>query len=118
MVTIRLRDPAFKRVLRRIHLESEGKIDPPLGNLTSHNNVAPPAVPLAGGMGSGKMEAGLIVSQILDQCLNEVASSDWYSTGPIYDIAEPPQMIRDLQTMLTSAGVDGDDIRTEEFSGY
>jgi ferredoxin-NADP reductase len=34
------------------------------------------------------------------------------------NIAEPPQMIRDLQTMLTNAGVDGDDIRIEEFSGY
>jgi len=27
-------------------------------------------------------------------------------------------MIRDLETMLTNAGVDGDDIRIEEFSGY
>jgi len=27
-------------------------------------------------------------------------------------------MIRDLQTMLTNAGVDDDDIRIEEFSGY
>jgi len=25
---------------------------------------------------------------------------------------------RDLETMLTNAGVDGDDIRIEEFSGY
>jgi|SRR5665213_1008397 len=51
MVTIRLRNPAFKWVLRRIHLDSEGKIDRPLGNLTPHNNAAPPAVPLASGMG-------------------------------------------------------------------
>ena len=27
-------------------------------------------------------------------------------------------MTRDLQTMLTNAGEDGDDIRIEEFSGY
>jgi len=26
-------------------------------------------------------------------------------------------MIRDLQTMLTNSGVDGDEIRIEEFSG-
>ena len=118
MVTIRLRDPPFKWVLMRIHLDSEGKIDRPLGNLTSHHNVAPPAVPLASGMGSGKAEAGLIVSQMLDRRLNAVAPSEWYSTGPIYDTAEAPQMIRDLQTMLTNAGVDDDDIRLEEFSGY
>ena len=51
MVTIRLRDPPFKWVPRRIHLASEGNIDRPLSNLTSHNNVAPQAVPLASGMG-------------------------------------------------------------------
>ena len=153
MVTIRLRNPAFKWVLRRIHLDSEGKIDRPLGNLTSHNNAAPLAVPLASGMGITplrsivmdsakekqphriflfrsnnrpedavfrdelpgaeqqnlnykffatmtelekphrlrKAEAGLIVSQMLDPHLNAVASSERYSTGPIYDIAGRPQ---------------------------
>ena len=80
MVTIRLREPPFKWGLRRIHLGSEGKSDRPLGNPTSHNNVAPPAVPLASGTGSGKTEAGLIVSQMLDRRLNAVASSEWDST--------------------------------------
>ena len=79
MVTIRLRDPPFKWVLRRIHLDSEGKIERPLGNLTTHENVAQPPVPLASGMGSGKTEAGLIVSQMLDRRLNAVASSEWGS---------------------------------------
>ena len=59
-----------------------GKIDRLLGNSTSHDNVVPPAVPLASGMGSGKTEAGLIVSQMLDPHLNAVASSERYSTGP------------------------------------
>jgi len=104
-------------VLKRIHLDSEGKIGRPLGDSTSHNNVAPPAVPLPSGMGSGKTEAWLIVSQMLDRCLNAVPSSEWYSTGPLYDIAEPPQMIRGVQTTLTNAGVDGDDILIEDFSG-
>jgi hypothetical protein len=97
MVTIRLRDPPCKWVLRRIHLDSEGKIDRPLGNPTSHKNVTPPAVPLASGMGYGKTEAGLIVSQMLDRRLIAVASSDWDSTN---------------------AGADGDDIGIEDFSGY
>ena len=86
MVTIRLRDPLFKWVLRRIHLDSEDKIDRPLGNRTSHNNVAPPAVSLASGMGSGRAEADLIVCQMLDRRLNAVASSERYSAGPIYDL--------------------------------
>ncbi len=51
MVTTRLRDTTFKRVLRRMHLDSEGKIEGPPGNLTLHNNAIRPAAPLAGGLG-------------------------------------------------------------------
>jgi ferredoxin-NADP reductase len=38
--------------------------------------------------------------------------------GPIYYLAGPPAMVTAMRQMLTSAGVDEDDIRTEEFSGY
>ncbi len=38
--------------------------------------------------------------------------------GPIYYIAGPPAMVAAMRRMLTEAGVDEDDIRTEEFSGY
>jgi ferredoxin-NADP reductase len=38
--------------------------------------------------------------------------------GPIFYIAGPPGMVAALRTMLTVAGVDEDDIRTEEFGGY
>ncbi len=38
--------------------------------------------------------------------------------GPIYYIAGPPTMVAAMRKMLASAGVDEDDIRTEEFSGY
>jgi hypothetical protein len=69
-------------------------------------------------MGSGKAEAGLIVSQMLDRRLNAVAAPEWYSAVPIYDIAEPPQMISEFQTMLTNAGGDDDDIRIEGVGGY
>ena len=63
-------------------------------------------------------EVGLINYQMLDLYLKPVASPDWYSAGPVYYIAGPPQMVRDLQTIVTNAGVDSDDIRIEEFSGY
>ena len=56
----------------------------------------------------------MIDYKMLDRHLKAVTSPE----GPIYFIAGPPQMVRDLQTMLTNAGVDTDDIRTEEFSGY
>lgn len=38
--------------------------------------------------------------------------------GPIYYIAGPPAMVAAIREMLTGAGVDEDDIRTEEFAGY
>jgi ferredoxin-NADP reductase len=38
--------------------------------------------------------------------------------GPIYYIAGPPAMVTAMRQMLTGAGVDEDDIRTEEFAGY
>ena len=34
-----------------MHLDSEGKIEGPPGNLTLHNNAIRPAAPLAGGLG-------------------------------------------------------------------
>jgi ferredoxin-NADP reductase len=39
-------------------------------------------------------------------------------SGPIYYIAGPPAMVAAMRQMLTKAGVDEDDIRTEEFAGY
>jgi len=38
--------------------------------------------------------------------------------GPIYYLAGPPAMVAAMRSMLIEAGVDEDDIRTEEFSGY
>jgi ferredoxin-NADP reductase len=36
----------------------------------------------------------------------------------VYFIAGPPKMVAALRTMLGQAGIDDDDIRTEEFAGY
>lgn len=38
--------------------------------------------------------------------------------GPIYYIAGPPGLVTGMRTMLSEAGVDEDDIRSEDFSGY
>lgn len=51
LVATRLRDTAFKRVLKILPLGSEVKIEGPFGNLVLHNNAARPAVFLAGGIG-------------------------------------------------------------------
>ena len=51
MVTTRLRNTIFKRVLNSIPLDAQVKMQSPFGNLTLHNNVSRPAVFLAGGIG-------------------------------------------------------------------
>jgi ferredoxin-NADP reductase len=38
--------------------------------------------------------------------------------GPIYYIAGPPTMVTVMRTALVSAGVEENDIRTDEFAGY
>jgi len=180
MVTTRMRDTAFKRVLRTFPLDTQVKVQGPFGNLTLHNNVARPAVLLAGGIGITPFrsivfwaakeklkyciflfysnrrpedaaflddlqslerenpnykciptmteiekskglwqgEVGLISYDLIARHLKVVASPALYTAGPIYYIAGPPGMVGDLRTMLTNSGVDEDDIRTEEFTGY
>lgn len=51
MVTTRLRDTAFKRVLKVMPLGTEVKIEGPFGNLRLHNAAKRTAVFLAGGIG-------------------------------------------------------------------
>jgi hypothetical protein len=39
-------------------------------------------------------------------------------SDPIFYIAGPATMVQGLRAMLVASGVDEDDIRTEEFTGY
>ncbi|MEO5918126.1 MAG: FAD-dependent oxidoreductase [Candidatus Limnocylindrales bacterium] len=56
-------------------------------------------------------ERGRIDGSMLGRHLAGVASAIYYLTGP-------PGMVSGLRTMLVDSGVDEDDIRTEEFTGY
>ncbi|MEO6965203.1 MAG: FAD-dependent oxidoreductase [Acidobacteriaceae bacterium] len=173
MVTTRLRDTAFKRVLKTMPLETEVKIEGPFGNLHLHNDVKRAAVFLAGGIGitpirsilldaanrklphriflfysnhrpedapflaelqalekqnpnfkfigtmtkmeNSKLpwqgERGYIDKGMLDKHLKNASS-------PIYYITGPSGMVNGLHIMLKEAGIDDDDVRTEEFTGY
>lgn len=51
MVATRMRDTAFKRVLRTLAPGSEVNIEGPFGSMTLHRNSTRPAVFLAGGIG-------------------------------------------------------------------
>ena len=56
-------------------------------------------------------ERGRIDQQMLTKYLVGITSAIYYVTGP-------PGMVMGLRTVLKASGVDSDDIRTEEFTGY
>jgi ferredoxin-NADP reductase len=180
MFTTRLRDTAFKRVLRTMPLGTEVKVEGPFGNLRLHNNASRPAVLLAGGIGvtpfrsiarwaaherlphrillfyanrrpedapfldelgglarenpsftviptmtqmsksrqQWEGETGYITHALIEKYLKRGPSSGTELSGPIYYIAGPAAMVAGLRTTLNKAGVDDDDIRIEEFTGY
>jgi len=169
----RMRDSAFKRVLKASPFGTEVEMEGPMGSFTLHNKAAKPAVFLAGGIGitpflsmvrhatqaglphdlflfysnrrpedaafmanlealekeNSKFcfvpsmtemekskqawtgETGFIDKEMLGRYLPELQ-------GPIYYTAGPPAMVAAMRQMLNTAGVDDDDVRTEEFAGY
>lgn len=180
MVTTRLQDTAFKRVIATMPLSTEVRIDGPFGDLRLHNNKARPAVFLAGGIGITPIrsivlhaakqklphriflfyanrrpedsafldeldalqqenpnyrfiatmtemkkskvrwegETGYFTSGMLAKYLKPSASAGSHDGTPIYYVTGPPRMVSGVRAMLTDSGIDDDDIRTEEFSGY
>ncbi len=173
MATTRMRDTAFKRVLRDAPIGTELELDAPYGSFTLHNNLKRPAVFLTGGIGitptrsitlqsvhdntghriivlySSKTPDGAV---FLDELTKLDASNDnvtfvptmsradeaetpWTGetghvdaamlsryvddlSAPIYYLCGPAAMVKAMRSMLDGAGVDSDDIRTEEFTGY
>ena len=63
-------------------------------------------------------ETGYITHALIEKYLKRGPSPGQELSGPIYYMAGPPAMVAGLRTMLNNAGVDDDDIRTEEFTGY
>ena len=63
-------------------------------------------------------ETGRISAEMLNRHLNSIASPDFHTAGPVYYVAGPPAMVTGIRNVLNNAGIDDDDIRSEEFSGY
>ena len=173
MVATRLRDTAFKRVLRKMQPGTQVQIEGPFGSMTLHKKVARPAVFLAGGIGITPFRSMLyqattantghrlflfysnrrpedaafladlqeLARQHSDFTLAatmtelEKSKGPWSGergfinkemllkfvgdlAGPIYYAAGPPALVAAMRHMLSEAGVDEDDIRSEDFSGY
>lgn len=173
MLATRMRDTAFKRVLKTMELGTEVTLDAPYGSFTLHNNVSIPAVFLTGGIGVTPVRS-IVLQAVHDNVPHRIlvfdsnrrpedaafldglmesheknpnyifvgtmtqmekSSREWYGetglitkamllksiddlTLPIYYIAGPPAMVNAMRKTLSEAGVNDDNIRTEEFSGY
>jgi ferredoxin-NADP reductase len=173
VIATRMRDSAFKRVLRQAALGTKLKVEGPSGSFVLHRKVEKPAVFLAGGIGITPFRSMILEAAhektphqlylfysnrrpedaaFLDELTEaakqnpnfhliatmtevEKSSQKWKGQsgfideqmltkhlpsleGPIYYLAGPPAMVAAMRGILTKAGVDEDDIRTEEFSGY
>jgi ferredoxin-NADP reductase len=173
MFATRMRDTAFKRVLRTMDIGTEVSLDAPYGSFTLHNNSSIPAVFLTGGIGvtpvrsivlqaahdslphkiflfdsNRKPEDSAFLNELREtQQINpnyifigtmtemEKSTRQWDGengyinkamlekhvgdlTLPIYYLAGPASMVTAMRKTLNEAGVDDDNIRTEEFSGY
>lgn len=173
MFATRMRDTAFKRVLKAMTLGTELTLDAPHGSFTLHNDVNIPAVFLTGGIGLTPARSIILQaahdklphkiflfdsnnrpedSVFLDELINaqqtnpnytfigtmtqmEKSNHTWEGetgfinetmllkhiddlTVPIYYLVGPRGMVHAMLEMLMKAGVDDDNIRTEEFSGY
>jgi ferredoxin-NADP reductase len=169
----RMRDTAFKRVLRAMDVGTELTLDAPYGSFTLHNNTSIPAVFLTGGIGVTPVRS-IVLQAVHDVrphrilvfysnrrpedaafleeltrlqpskpnysfvgTMTQMEQSDreWHGeTGfiteamllkyvddlslPIYYVDGPPAMVSAMRKLLADAGVDDDNIRTEEFTGY
>jgi ferredoxin-NADP reductase len=173
MFATRMRDTAFKRVLRTMEPGAELMLDGPYGSFTLHNNASTPAVFLSGGIGvtpvrsivlqaahaklphkiflfdsNNRPEDAAFLDELTEA--HEVnqnytfigtmtqmnkSSLAWHGeTGyinramllkyindlalPIYYVAGPQAMVKAMREILNEAGVNDDNIRTEEFTGY
>ncbi|MGH8679081.1 MAG: FAD-dependent oxidoreductase, partial [Burkholderiales bacterium] len=56
-------------------------------------------------------ETGLVNADLLKRFVGGLAA-------PVYYVVGPPAMVKAMQETLSQAGVDGEDIRIEEFYGY
>jgi ferredoxin-NADP reductase len=173
MSATRMRDTAFKRVLRTTPLGTELTLDAPYGSFTLHNNAAIPAVFVTGGIGVTPVRS-IVLQAIHDQVAHRIfvvdsnkrpedaaflndlnkpheknphytfvgtmtamekSHREWHEetghmtkamlskyiddlTLPIYYIAGPQGMVAAMRKTLSESGVNDDNIRTEEFTGY
>jgi ferredoxin-NADP reductase len=172
-IATRMRDTAFKRVLKALPYGTLLKLDAPYGSFTLHTNTAIPAVFLTGGIGITPVrsmlveatkeplsrrillfysnhapedtafleelralaarnpqftfvatmtqmgqshdewagETGYVTRAMLERYIDDLTVTIYYCSGPA-------TLVSAMRQLLTEAGVNEDNIRTEEFVGY
>jgi len=173
MATTRMRDTAFKRVLRDLPLGTELELDAPYGLFTLNTITRRPAVFLTGGIGITPVRSMILqsvhdddgpeirlfysnrrpaeapfleeltrvadaspkVTLVATMTAPESTDEGWHDeTGhitaamlsrhlgdlgsPIFYLCGPVDMVNPMKIALVAAGIDENDIRTEEFEGY
>lgn len=172
-IATRMRDTAFKRVLKNMEIGSRVRISSPHGSFTLHNDALKPAVFLIGGIGitpvhsiikdaterklshrlilfySNKRPEDAAFLEDLEELAKansnftfvptmteaEKSAQSWAGEKgyidaamlkrhvenvqtPVYYLSGPPVMVAAMRKLLTESGVNDDNIKTEEFSGY
>src|SRR5437868_1826272 len=74
-ITTRLRDTAFKRVMKELPYGTQLKMDAPYGSFTLHNNAAIPAVFVTGGIGITVVRS-IVLQAIHDQVARRIIVVD------------------------------------------
>lgn len=172
-IATRMRDSAFKRLLKSLMPGSSLQLEGPAGSLTLHSNRTRAAIMIAGGIGitpfismlrqaaHDQLPQALVLlyanrrpedaaylaelqslerqhkhfrliatmtrmaksSQVwagrsgaIDQALLGQLAGEF--VAPIFYLAGPPAMVDAMRQTLNLAGIDDEDIRSEEFYGY
>jgi ferredoxin-NADP reductase len=63
-------------------------------------------------------ETGRINAEMLTRHLKKTALPEINAVGPIYYVAGPPAMVAGIRAALSDAGINDDDVRSEDFTGY
>ena len=116
VIATRMRDSAYKRALKSMTVGSPVAIDGPSGSLGLHKDPARAAILIAGGIGitpfmSMLRQAAKVTAELVRHAVGDLSA-------PIFYVAGPPGMVEAMRQTLSGAGIDDDDIRSEEFYGY
>lgn len=136
-IATRMRDSEFKNKLKKLNIGEKVRMQGPSGDFVLPKNTKKPIVLIAGGIGITPFYS-MITSNpqhrislfyknssparaaFLDELkkFKVLIPTLHVTRDTLYYLAGPPGFVAKYRVILDSKGVDEDNIRTEEFSGY